>query len=86
MPSDFTYETYATLSRFFEDVLELEDYEREAMELAGNISPVVAKRLASTLLPDDVDTTCEAEITVEIDDGGGPEEVVFAVFVLDVGN
>ena len=49
------YETYATLSRFFEDVLELDDYEKEAMELAGDISPIVAERLASTLLLD-VDT------------------------------
>ena len=49
------YETYATLSRFFEDVLELDDYEEEAMELAGSISPTVAERLASTLLLD-VDT------------------------------
>lgn len=54
------YETYATLSRFFEDVLELEDYEEEAMELAGNVSPTVAERLGSTL-PIDVDTTSPAD-------------------------
>lgn len=44
------YETYTTLSQFFHDVLELDEYEREAMELAGTISPVVAERLESTLL------------------------------------
>ena len=43
------YETYTTLSQFFQQVLELEDYEKEALQLAGNISPVVAERLASTL-------------------------------------
>lgn len=54
------YETYAALSRFFEDVLELDDYEEEAMALAGNISPTVAERLGSTL-PIDVDTTPPAD-------------------------
>ncbi|QCS45025.1 metal-dependent transcriptional regulator [Natrinema versiforme] len=44
------YETYTTLSQFFHDVLELDEYEREAMELAGTISPVVAERLESALL------------------------------------
>lgn len=44
------YETYATLSQFFREVLELDDYEEEALQLAGTISPVVAERLASTLL------------------------------------
>jgi len=29
--------------------LELDDYEKEAMELAGLVSPTVAKRLADTL-------------------------------------
>lgn len=43
------YDTYTTLSQFFSQVLELEDYEEEAMQLAGNVSPVVADRLASTL-------------------------------------
>jgi Mn-dependent DtxR family transcriptional regulator len=54
------YETYATLSRFFQDVLELDDYERAAMELAGSVSPVVVERLASTLLPE-TDTTPPAD-------------------------
>lgn len=43
------YETYTTVSQFFHQVLELEDYEKEALQLAGNVSPVVAERLASTL-------------------------------------
>lgn len=46
------YETYTTLSQFFHEVLDLDDYEREAMQLAGTVSPVVADRLASTLLRD----------------------------------
>lgn len=46
------YETYLTLSQFFHQVLGLENYEREAMHLTGNISPIVAERLASTLLAD----------------------------------
>lgn len=47
------YKTYLTLAQFFEQVLELENYEREAMQLTGTISPVVAERLASTLLADE---------------------------------
>lgn len=31
------YETYTTLSQFFHQVLELEDYEKEALQLADNI-------------------------------------------------
>lgn len=46
------YETYLVLSRFFRDVLELDDYEDEAMRLAGNVSPVVAEQLATNLLGD----------------------------------
>lgn len=48
------FETYRTLSRFFEEVLGLDDHEAEAMELAGAVSPTVVDRLASTLLPADV--------------------------------
>jgi Mn-dependent DtxR family transcriptional regulator len=44
------YDTYRTLLRFFRDVLGLEDYEAEAMRLAGSVSPLVAERLAATLL------------------------------------
>jgi DtxR family Mn-dependent transcriptional regulator len=43
------HETYVTLSWFFRSVLELEDHEAEAMELAGVVSPNVADRLAFTL-------------------------------------
>lgn len=44
------YENYVTLSRFFREVLALDDYETEAMRLAGTISSTVTNRLASTLL------------------------------------
>ena len=51
------YDTYTVLSRFFGEVLGLEHYEREAMQLAGTVSPDVAERLDSTLLADrDADT------------------------------
>lgn len=43
-------ETYRTLSRFFREVLELEEPEREAMQVAGSVSPHVVDRLAATLL------------------------------------
>lgn len=50
------YETYAVLSAFFRDVLELDAPEREAMELAGNVSSLVTERVAETLLEEaDVD-------------------------------
>ena len=41
--------TYVTISRFFREVLGIDDYEAEAMQLAGAVSPTVADRLASTL-------------------------------------
>ncbi|WP_442905105.1 metal-dependent transcriptional regulator [Haladaptatus sp. ZSTT2] len=44
------YETYRILSQFFRDVLGLEAYDAEAMQLAGTISKSVAERLAATLL------------------------------------
>ncbi|MDS0260986.1 metal-dependent transcriptional regulator [Haloarcula sp. S1CR25-12] len=43
------HETYVTVSWFFRGVLELDDYESEAMEVAGLVSPAVAERLADTL-------------------------------------
>lgn len=46
------FETYRILSRFFREVLGLDDYEEEAVQLAGTISPAVADRLASTVLSD----------------------------------
>ncbi|MFW5964912.1 MAG: metal-dependent transcriptional regulator [Natronomonas sp.] len=47
-----SYDTYRTLSQFFREVLGLEDHEAEAMRLAGSVSPLVAERLAATLLGD----------------------------------
>lgn len=47
------HETYVTLSWFFRSVLELDDYEAEAMEMAGIVSPEIARRLATTLPYDD---------------------------------
>ena len=43
------HETYVTVSWFFRSVLDLDDYEAEAMGLAGLVSPTVAERLAATL-------------------------------------
>ncbi|MFC6940564.1 metal-dependent transcriptional regulator [Salinirubellus sp. GCM10025818] len=53
------YETYGTLSRFFRDVLGLEDYREEAIQLTGTISPTVADRLASILPSEDGDEFAE---------------------------
>lgn len=47
------HETYLVLSRFFQEMLELDDSEDEAMRLAGNVSPVVAEQLATNLLDDE---------------------------------
>lgn len=43
------HERYVILSWFFRSVLDLEEYEREAMEMAGAVSPETADRLADTL-------------------------------------
>jgi len=43
-------ESYLVLRRFFDDVLELDDPDAEAFELAGSVSPLVADRLATTVL------------------------------------
>jgi Mn-dependent DtxR family transcriptional regulator len=51
------YRTYAILSRFFREVLDLADHEAEAIRVAGSVSPVVAERLASVLLPGVADRT-----------------------------
>ncbi|EMA11412.1 iron (metal) dependent repressor, DtxR family [Haloarcula vallismortis] len=48
------HEAYVTVSWFFRGVLDLDDHEAEAMELAGLVSPMVAERLAATL-------PCDAE-------------------------
>jgi hypothetical protein len=52
-------------------VLDLEDYEQEALEFAGLVSPDVARRLARTL-PYEVDTendTVDAAAVREVVDG-----------------
>jgi DtxR family Mn-dependent transcriptional regulator len=58
------HETYVTLSWFFRSVLGLDDYEREAMELAGVVSPAVAERFAATLpvSVEDVDVSSVAGV------------------------
>jgi len=43
------HDTYVVLSWFFRSVLDLDDYETEAMEMAGAVSPAVASRLTSVL-------------------------------------
>lgn len=57
------HETYVTVSWFFRVVLDLDAYEREAMELAGVVSPAVAERLAATL-------PVATEPTEALSDGG----------------
>jgi DtxR family Mn-dependent transcriptional regulator len=47
------HETYVTLSWFFREILDLDDHEREAMEMAGIVSADVTDRLARTTLSDD---------------------------------
>jgi DtxR family Mn-dependent transcriptional regulator len=48
--ADALHESYVTLSWFFRAVLDLDDYESEAMRMAGLVSPLVADRLAETLM------------------------------------
>jgi DtxR family Mn-dependent transcriptional regulator len=43
------HQRYVILSWFFKSVLDLDDYEREAMKMAGEVSPDIARRLAETL-------------------------------------
>lgn len=47
------HDTYVVLSRFFREVLGLDNHEEEAMRVSGTISSTVADRLASTLLDSD---------------------------------
>ncbi|MHC3437190.1 metal-dependent transcriptional regulator [Natrialbaceae archaeon A-gly3] len=56
-------ETYRTLSRFFREVLGLEEPEREAMQVAGSVSPHVVDRLATTLLDGEVAESETDELT-----------------------
>lgn len=44
------HESYLVLARFFRDVLDIDDYAEEAMDVAGTVSPSVAERLSETLL------------------------------------
>ena len=43
------HDSYVTLSWFFRSILDIDDHETEAMEIAGVMSPDITKRLASTL-------------------------------------
>lgn len=54
------YETHETLCRFFRDILTIDDYAREALLLAGTVSPKIAHRLETTVLPQ---TSLSKEIT-----------------------
>ena len=47
------YDTYRTLSAFFEEVLKLDAPEREAREVVDTVSPIVADRLDDLLLDGD---------------------------------
>ncbi|AEH38204.1 metal-dependent transcriptional regulator [Halopiger xanaduensis] len=55
------YETYVVLSQFFREVLDLEDPEAEALELAGSVSPLVTERVAETLLERDAAESIDGE-------------------------
>lgn len=48
------WERFETLDRVYRDVLDIDEHEREAMEVAGVVSPDVAARLEATLLPPEV--------------------------------
>lgn len=43
------HETYVALSWFFREVLDLDDHEQEAVEMASMVSPSVAERIVSVL-------------------------------------
>jgi DtxR family Mn-dependent transcriptional regulator len=66
------HETYVTVSWFFRGVLELDDYESEAMEVAGLVSPAVAERLADTLPHPDSDDRLEIGETDDTPTGDDP--------------
>ena len=61
------FESYQTLTQFFEEVLELEEYEREARQLAGTVSPDVADRLAATLLSEEDASTDRPQVPSQSD-------------------
>ncbi|OYR59305.1 metal-dependent transcriptional regulator [Halorubrum halodurans] len=56
------HETYVALSWFFRDVLDLDAHEREAMEMAGLLSPDVADRLVTLLVDDAGDVEGPADV------------------------
>ena len=56
------HETYVTLSWFFRSVLDLNDHESEALEMAGLIDAEVANRLTK-ILPYDAGTPHSEETT-----------------------
>jgi Mn-dependent DtxR family transcriptional regulator len=47
------YETFVTLVRFFRDVLDLDDYETEALAAVGTVDATVAERISTVLLSED---------------------------------
>jgi Mn-dependent DtxR family transcriptional regulator len=53
------YGTYQVLSRFFREVLDLDEYEAEAIKLSGNVSSTVVERLAATILTDEERATLD---------------------------
>ena len=55
------HETYVTVSWVFRSILDLEDHEAEAMNLAGLVSPTVAERLAATL-PTETDSFSQSDV------------------------
>ncbi|SIS08627.1 metal-dependent transcriptional regulator [Natronorubrum thiooxidans] len=43
-------DSYETICRFFDEVLEIDDHRREAAAVVGTVSPAVVTRLETTLL------------------------------------
>ncbi|QCC49050.1 metal-dependent transcriptional regulator [Halobellus limi] len=61
------HESYVALSWFFRVVLELDDHEREAMEIAGLLRPAVAERLCG-LVFEDLDGVEAEDVSLPRDD------------------
>jgi DtxR family Mn-dependent transcriptional regulator len=68
------HETYVILSWFFRSVLELDDYEAEAMEMAGVVSSDTADRLAATLPFDGESVAAVRESVAPSEDAADPRE------------
>lgn len=47
-----SYDAFRTLSRFFRDVLDVPDHEREALTVVDTVSRQVADRIETAVLPD----------------------------------